>query len=181
MPQCHRPSSTLAVETKYMRQPTHLLDGLGGQNNRVVVTNTHAVLNADANATEVFRPPIFVRDVDTAANGLGYQTRQMEEGDARFDSNTLTRLEVVAPRISRAVVDIQANVVAQMVREENTHRLPKSACHITTRHNQSIRCRRGQNQVVAADLSTHPRQCCADCPTIRSNFPGKVTGNSDER
>ncbi len=41
--------------------------------------------------------------------------------DERFNGNTVACLEVISSGISRAVMHIEANVMAQMVRENDAH------------------------------------------------------------
>ena len=47
-------------------------------------------------------------------------------GNGRLNRDALSCLEAITPRISWAVVNVQANVVAQVVGEQGVHCLGKS-------------------------------------------------------
>lgn len=107
-----------------MDKQTYLFNCFWSQDNGMVITNTHAVFDSDANASELCRPSIAIRNVDTAVVDVSIRPMAGRgRVSLRFNSDALACFEGIAPRISRAVVDIQSNIMSNVVWEQNVHSL----------------------------------------------------------
>lgn len=137
---------------------TYLLDSLRSQDDRVVIPNTDAIFDADPNAAEMSRPPLVVGNIDTTGNGQLCAGRNRGWRDERLYGDTLSSFEAVASGIPWTIMNIKANVMAQVVWEERAHGLVKSATVITKQKNGYLHSQTDQTLVAAADPSTHFRQ-----------------------
>lgn len=121
--------SMLSSETAPLA--TYLLDSLRSQDDRVVIPNTNAIFDADPNAAEMGRPPLVVGNIDTTENGQLCAGRNGGWRDERLYGDTLSSFEAVSSGIPWTVMNVKANVVAQVVWEERAHGLVESATIIT--------------------------------------------------
>lgn len=86
--------------------------------------NANTVFNAYIQASEMCGPLVGIGDVETSDIELILSKVRYGEGgivgkkNVRFNSDTLPSLQWVFAGLSRGVVDIKADIMAQMVREK---------------------------------------------------------------
>jgi hypothetical protein len=80
--------------------------------NWVVISNTDAILDTNANASEVRGPPVVVGNINSTGREVSMGFEAGGNNYSRLYGDTLPGLQVVTPRVSTAVMDIQSDIVS---------------------------------------------------------------------
>lgn len=80
-----------------MGKQTYLFNCFRGQDNGMLITDTHAVFNPDSNPPELCRPSIAIRNVDTTAVDVSIRPMAgRARVSLRFNSDALACFKSIA-------------------------------------------------------------------------------------
>lgn len=98
----------------------------------MVISHAYAVFDTNANAAEVGGPSLVVGDVNTTT-AISLRYHIADQGNERFNGDTIAGLQVISSGIAGAVMHIKADVMTQMVWEQGRN------CLVTvSRKSQSL-------------------------------------------
>ena len=86
----------------------------------------NTVFNSDTHASKVLRPAVIIRDVNTPIQNGQIPWRERAKEHSRFDRHALPRPQNLLPRITRRIMDVETDIMAQVVREKGFERLATS-------------------------------------------------------